>query len=108
MTDFQSGLLISVVGLLTTFTALLIFIGVMVVLQKLFPVKEKKIRKFAVVEEPAPAQIEEKKEANAEEIAAAIAAVAYLRSQQAGQLGAALLSGPGPYRFFKMIDQTNK
>ncbi len=96
MTDFQTGLMISVVGLVVTFTALGIFIGVMVLLQKLFPVKGKKAE--TAVEEPKPVEISAKAESGEEEIAAALAAVTYLRGQRAGQLGASLLSGPGPYR----------
>ena len=95
MTDFQTGLLISGVGLLVTFVALAIFIGVIVVLQKLFPPKAEAEEE---VEEVKPALIETESDAGAEEIAAALAAVSYLRSQRAGQLGASLLAGPGPFR----------
>jgi hypothetical protein len=96
LTDFQTGLVISAVGLLVTFSALGIFIGVMVLLQKLFPVKEEKVE--LAVEETKPVEIITEVESGIEEIAAALAAVAYLRSQRAGQLGATLLTGPGPYR----------
>ena len=96
MTDFQTGLLISAIGLLVTFTALGIFIGVMVLLQKLFPVKEEKTE--IIVEETKPVEIITEAESGVEEIAAALAAVTYLRSQRAGQLGATLAYGPGPYR----------
>lgn len=98
MTDFQTGLLISAIGLTVTFTALGIFIGIIVLLKKIFPAKsavneaqdeEKTIEPAAVVIEA---------ETGAEEIAAALAAVTYIRSQRAGQLGAALLTGPGPFR----------
>ena len=92
--NFQSGLLISVVGLLITFSALLIFIGVIVLLQKLFPAKPEQAE--AIAEEPA--QIVVEAEDGNDEIVAAIAALTFLRSQRAGQLGASLLSGPGPYR----------
>ena len=96
MTDFQTGLVISAVGLLVTFSALGIFIGVMVLLQKLFPVKEEKAE--IAVEETKPIEIITEAESGFEEIAAALAAVSYLRTQRAGQLGASLLAGPGPYR----------
>jgi len=96
LTDFQTGLLISAIGLLVTFTALGIFIGVMVLLQKLFPVKEEKTE--IIVEETKPVEIITEAESGVEEIAAALAAVTYLRSQRAGQLGATLAYGPGPYR----------
>jgi len=97
LTDFQTGLMISVIGLLVTFTALGIFIGIIVLLKKLFPVKAKKTdTEVAIISEPAEAipQTED----DSENIAAAVAAVTYLRSRRAGQLGAALLSGPGPFR----------
>jgi len=106
LSDIQTGLMISVVGLLITFTALLIFIGVMVLLQKLFPVKQAK--KTEVAEEVIETKAVEapvKEASKAEEIAAAVAAVTYLRAQRAGQLGTSLLSGPGPYRVLKMVDR---
>ena len=97
MTDFQTGLMISIVGLVVTFSALLIFIGVMVLLQKLFPVK-KKAGTPAPIAEDKPVELTIETASGAEEIAAALAAIAYLRSQNTGQLGASLLYGPGPYR----------
>ena len=97
MTDFQTGLLISVVGLVVTFSALLIFIGVMVLLQKLFPVKEK-TEILAPISTDIPIELASDAESCDDEITAALAAIAYLRSQNTGQLGAALLYGPGPYR----------
>ncbi|KAF0111842.1 MAG: mmdD [Chloroflexi bacterium] len=97
MSDFQTGLVISGVGLLVTFTSLLIFIGVMVLLQKLFPVKVEK-NEGRPVDEVKPAELTLGSEAGAEEIIAALAAVAFIRAQRTGQLGASLLSGPGPYR----------
>lgn len=108
MSDFQSGLLISVVGILVTFSALLIFIGVIVVLKKLFPAKKgEAVVTGLIVEEENTAGVVAEAETNSEEVAAALAAVIYLRNQRAGQLGASLLSGPGPYRTLKMIDRTN-
>ena len=97
MTDFQTGLMISVVGLVVTFSALLIFIGVMVLLQKLFPVKNKSVAPVASAPDK-PVEITIETESGEEELTAAIAAIAYLRSQNTGQLGATLLYGPGPYR----------
>lgn len=97
MTDFQTGLMISAIGLLVTFSALGIFIGIIVLLQKLFPAKpETKEIEQLITDEPA--EIEVKTEAGADEIAAVLAAVAYLRAQRSGQLGSELLSGPGLYR----------
>ena len=108
MSDFQSGLLISVVGILVTFSALLIFVGVIVGLKKLFPAKkDETVKTELIVEEENPAGAVAEAETNAEEVAAALAAVIYLQNQRAGQLGASLLSGPGPYRTLKMVDRTN-
>ncbi len=98
MTDFQTGLMISVVGLVVTFSALLIFIGVMVLLQKLFPVKRKAETPAINCHQTNPLKLTIETESGDEEIAAALAAIAYLRSQNTGQLGATLLYGPGPYR----------
>jgi len=97
LTDFQTGLIISAVGLTVTFSALLIFIGVMILLQKLFPVKKKTESLQPIIEEK-PIDITIETESGGEEIAAALAAIAYIRSQNTGQLGASLLYGPGPYR----------
>lgn len=97
MTDFQTGLIISAVGLTVTFSALLIFIGVMILLQKLFPVKKKTESPQQIIEEK-PIDLIIETESGNEEIAAAVAAIAYIRSQNTGQLGASLLYGPGPYR----------
>ena len=89
--------MISVVGLVVTFSALLIFIGVMVLLQKLFPVKKKAEAALPATPEK-PAEISVVAESGEEEITAALAAIAYLRSRNSGQLGATLLYGTGPYR----------
>jgi Na+-transporting methylmalonyl-CoA/oxaloacetate decarboxylase gamma subunit len=97
LTDFQTGLIISAVGLTVTFSALLIFIGVMILLQKLFPVKKKTESPQQIIEEK-PIDLNIETESGNEEIAAAVAAIAYIRSQNTGQLGASLLYGPGPYR----------
>jgi Na+-transporting methylmalonyl-CoA/oxaloacetate decarboxylase gamma subunit len=97
LTDFQTGLMISVVGLVVTFSALLIFIGVMVLLQKLFPVK-KKNQTSALISPDKPVELTIESESGDEEITAALAAIVFLRSQNTGQLGATLVYGPGPYR----------
>jgi Na+-transporting methylmalonyl-CoA/oxaloacetate decarboxylase gamma subunit len=98
MTDFQMGLVVSVVGLTITFFALFVFIGVILLLQKIFPPKPEQ-------QEDQPGELEEATNSmavggdNSEEaIAAALAASLYLRSRRSGQLGATLLAGPGPYR----------
>ena len=100
MSDFSQGLVVSVVGLLVTFLALGVFILVMVVLQKLFPYREEAAEQSSGEPsdgiEPA-STIAESTSNEEEEIAAAITAVAYLRSQHSSQLGSALLEGPGRY-----------
>jgi Na+-transporting methylmalonyl-CoA/oxaloacetate decarboxylase gamma subunit len=96
LSDLQTGLIISVVGLVVTFSALLIFIGVIVLLKKLFPAKAK--QEEVVVVEEKHTQLTEAATDDSDEITAALAAIAYLRSQRAGQLGASLVYGPGPYR----------
>ena len=97
MTDFQTGLLVSAIGMSVTFLALGIFIGVIVLLQKLFPPKPESAEDEGEGSEETVVMAVES-ESGAEEIAAAIAAVTYLRSRRSGQLGASLLSGPGLYR----------
>ena len=70
-----------------------------VLLQKLFPAKPE-AEKAEAREETNLLKLQQlyEAESDAEEIVAVLAAVAYIRSQRAGQLGAALLTGPGPYR----------
>ncbi len=84
--NFSTGLMVSVVGLTITFSALLIFIGVIMLLKILFPYKEEK-------EEPVTTISSE----NDEEITAAIAAVAYLQGRHSNQLGSALMDGKSPF-----------
>ena len=98
MDNIQTGLMVSIVGISITFLALAIFIGVIIILQKLFPPKSDQGEE---VEEEAPAQITANvstEDDSDEAIVAAIAATAYMRTRQSNQLGAALLAGPGPYR----------
>jgi Na+-transporting methylmalonyl-CoA/oxaloacetate decarboxylase gamma subunit len=98
VTDFQVGLAVSGIGITITFFALLVFIGVIVLLQKLFPPKKEKneiVVEAATIEDQ-PKQTKTQNDDAA--IAVAIAAAAYMRSRRSGQLGATLLAGPGPYR----------
>lgn len=102
MSEFNQGLIISIVGLLITFTALGVFILVMVVLKKLFPFKEQKNEKGEAedeetYEDETTLSLAENTSSEEEEIAAAIGAITILRSQQSNQLGATLLEGPGRY-----------
>jgi Na+-transporting methylmalonyl-CoA/oxaloacetate decarboxylase gamma subunit len=98
MDNIQTGLIVSAVGLIVTFTALGVFIGVIVLLQKLFP--PKKEAEEAVEEQPVAAMSEASTENNDsdEALVAVLAAAAYLRSRRSDQLGSALLTGPGLYR----------
>jgi sodium pump decarboxylase gamma subunit len=89
--DFSTGLMVTVVGLSITFLALFIFIGVIILLKALFPYKEE------------TAEVEEKSQTNEtaciedEEVAAAIAAVVFLRGQRSSQLGSALAEGKSAF-----------
>jgi sodium pump decarboxylase gamma subunit len=110
LSDFNQGLIVSVVGLLITFTALGIFILVMVVLKKLFPYKaeseEGADEDEETYEDPTMSAAIETSGGEDEEMAAAIGALIFLRGQQSNQLGAALLEGPG--RFWTAKQPTNK
>lgn len=74
MSEFSTGLMVSIVGLSITFLALLIFIGVIVLLKKIFPYKE-------VAEETPEAEAPALASSKEEEIAAVIAAVSYAKAQ---------------------------
>lgn len=97
MDNIQTGLMVSAVGLIVTFTALGIFIGVIVLLQKLFPVKkEAAIEPTIATHSVKP--ITETEQDSDEALVAILAAAVYLRARRSDQLGSALLIGPGPYR----------
>lgn len=84
--DFSTGLMISVVGLLVTFTALGVFIGVIYLLKAIFPYKpepEEEGEGEAAEGEAVEAEAQALTESDDEEIAAAIAAVSYLKSHTA-------------------------
>jgi sodium pump decarboxylase gamma subunit len=99
--NIQTGLMVSIVGLSVTFLALLIFIGVIVVLKKLFPSKSEQKKNMQIEggesAEPVVTITTDESDSD-EEIVAALAAIAYTRARQSNQLGAALLAGPGPFR----------
>ena len=80
----REGLIISLVGLSLTFTALALFIGVIAALKRFFPA--------AVEPEPEPAD-------QADVVAAIAGALAYWQSSgpEAGALGKALEEGRGPW-----------
>jgi Na+-transporting methylmalonyl-CoA/oxaloacetate decarboxylase gamma subunit len=96
--SIQAGLIVSAIGLIVTFTALGIFIGVIVLLQKLFPPKPEVVE--SVKAQPIVALTDASPENNDsdEALVAVLAAAAYLRSRRSDQLGSALLAGPGRYR----------
>lgn len=80
--DFSTGLMVSLIGLLITFFALGVFIGVIYLLKALFPYKEEKEEgeeNEGEEETEGPVMVETAEE----EIVAAIAAVAYLRGGSA-------------------------
>ena len=89
--DMATGLMVSGVGLAITFSALLIFIGVIMALKALFPYKEQTPEKSP--EEALPTVIE----TNEEELTAAITAVLYLRKRRSSQLGSALSEGKSTF-----------
>jgi hypothetical protein len=96
VSDIQIGLVVSGVGLTITFLALAVFIGVIVVLQKLFPMKleiEEKEAETTISSEDNSINYDEINET----MVAALAAAAYLRYKGSSQLGSSLLAGPGPY-----------
>lgn len=110
MSEFNQGLLISIVGILITFFALGVFILIMVVLKKLFPYKgaanEGENEDEETYEEPAVILAAESSSNVDEERVAAIGALIYLLGQHSNQLGASLLEGPG--RFWSAKQQSKR
>lgn len=110
MSEFNQGLIISIVGILITFFALGIFILIMVVLKKLFPYKEiaaeGENEDEETYEESGVMAATDTPNNEDEERVAAIGALAYLRGQQSNLLGASLLEGPG--RFWSMKQQSKR
>jgi len=89
------GLTISLLGILVTFLALGIFILLMVVLQKVFPYREKN-----AVDQVSPAepQVESTPDDEEQMVAAAIAAaVSAVRAVPHGDLGSALREERSPW-----------
>jgi sodium pump decarboxylase gamma subunit len=91
--DFSNGLMVSVIGIVITFTALLIFVGVIYLLKAIFPYKEEQIEEDEKGEAPA----ETAERADDLELTAAIAAVTYLRAHRSSQLGSALVEGKSSF-----------
>jgi len=98
MDNIQTGLMVSAIGLIVTFSALGVFIGVIVLLQKLFPPKPEAQESAVAAPVAAIAESAQESDNSDEALVAVLAAAAYLRSRRSGQLGSTLLAGPGPYR----------
>lgn len=94
--DFQTGLMVSVVGLSITFLALFIFIGVIMLLKALFPYKAEEPEGGDDDNDAEPVMIETSG-AEDEEVAAAVAAVMYVRGRRSNSLGASLTEGHSPF-----------
>ncbi len=96
--DFQTGLMVSIVGLSITFIALLIFIGVIMLLKAIFPYKPVQEKENDEENDGEGEEIiAEAAAGEDEEVAAAIAAAIYMRGQRSNQLGAALTEGRSPF-----------
>ncbi len=94
--DFQTGLMVSIVGLSITFLALLIFIGVIMLLKAIFPYKAEAQEEGDNVS-VAETVVVEASSAEDEEVAAAVAAVMFVRGRRSNQLGASLTEGHSPF-----------
>lgn len=94
--DFQTGLMVSVVGLSITFLALFIFIGVIMLLKAVFPYKAE-AQEDNDDESDAETVAYEATSAEDEEVAAALAAVMFVRGRRSNSLGASLTEGHSPF-----------
>jgi sodium pump decarboxylase gamma subunit len=95
MSNVGQGLAISMMGMGITFAALAIFIGIMVVLQRLFPVEAKHVEETEQAEERETVNTLAR-DTSEQEIAVAISvALAHLYSQN--NLGKSLEDGGGPW-----------
>jgi sodium pump decarboxylase gamma subunit len=99
MNDIEQGLIIMVMGLGLTFSVLVIFIGIITLLKRLFPASpepDSSREERAKLQTVGPLA----RDTTEEEIAAALtAALAYLYSHELcrSNLGQALEEGPGPW-----------
>jgi len=98
LNNIVQGLEVSVLGILITFTALGVFILIMIVLQRLFPSAETEapvVTQTVKDEQPlVEVQIEETGE-DAAVVAAIAAALSYLRARSQSSLGGSLQEGRG-------------
>lgn len=95
----SQGWTITVLGLFITFMALGLFILIMVVLKKLFPVKEEEQggdEAEEASESPVAAAVAAGEDDQAE-VAAIAAAIAYLRARSSSKLGSNLEAGRGSW-----------
>ncbi len=99
-TDFSAGLQVSLLSVLVTFTALGIFIFVILALKALFPA-ERAAKKSAAVQQAPVVEISAEADDDESEVVAAIAAaLAYARIGQgirSTSLGQSLLEGRGSW-----------
>jgi Na+-transporting methylmalonyl-CoA/oxaloacetate decarboxylase gamma subunit len=106
MNNIEQGLVIMVVGLSLTFSVLAIVIGVIVALQRLFPVPK---RSNTAEREAAERQVvSPSRDTSADEIAVAITvALAHLYSYELcrSNLGKSLETGPGPWWTASRLEQ---
>jgi Na+-transporting methylmalonyl-CoA/oxaloacetate decarboxylase gamma subunit len=107
MTTIGQGLEIMVIGLGITFSALAIFIGVMVILQRLFPAQEESEgEEPEVVKRPTVSTLA--RDTSEEEVVVAITlALAHLYSHELcrSNLGKSLETGPGPWWAAGQLEQ---
>lgn len=94
--DFQTGLMVSVVGLSITFLALFIFIGVIMLLKAVFPYKAE-AQEDNDDESDGDTVAYEATGVEDEEVAAAVAAVMFVRGRRSNSLGASLTEGHSPF-----------
>ena len=96
MNSFAQGLEVSILGILITFTALGVFILIMIVLQRLFPSAEAEASSKTEEQPLVEVQIEETGE-DAAVVAAIAAALSYLRARSQSSLGSSLQEGRGSW-----------
>ena len=98
MNNLVQGLEVSILGLLITFTALGVFILIMIVLQRLFPSTAAEMPAETPTEKIEQAVVEVQIEESGEDaavVAAIAAALSYLRARSQSSLGNSLQEGRG-------------
>lgn len=102
MNDMSAGLMITVFGLLLAFTFMGIFIGTIVLLQKLFPAKKEEAEE-AEANEETPVVTAAKTSEGDEVIAAIAVAVSAMVNAHQSELGSALQDGRSTWWVSKRI-----